>query len=182
MTARDALNLGVRLIDRFSEWTGAVVAWSMLPLVGAVAYEVIARYFFAAPTVWSFEITYMLYGAMFMLGAAYALRMGAHIRTDFFWERWSPRTRGLIDAVAYVLFFFPGLALLLWVGWGEALYAYDIGETSEQTPWRPLLWPLKAAVPLAAALLILQGLAELAKSLFAVASGEDFERRERGEA
>ena len=169
-------------IDRFSEQTGVLFAWLMLPLVAAVTYEIVARYFFAAPTVWSFDMTYMLYGAMFMLGAAYTLRVGAHIRTDFFWERWSARTRGIIDAVAYVAFFFPGIALFLWVGWDEAWYAYQIAETSEQTAWRPLLWPLKATIPLAAALLLLQGCSELAKSLYAAVIGTEYERREKTEA
>ncbi len=164
----------VRAIDRFAELSGVVFAWLMLPLVAAVVIEVVARYAFDAPTLWSFDVTYMLYGAMFMLGAAYALRVGAHIRTDFFWERWSLRTRGVIDTVAYVVFFFPGIALFFWVGWGEAWYAYGIGETSEQTPWRPLLWPLKATIPLAAALLLLQGLSELAKSLYAAVTGRAF--------
>ena len=164
----------VRVIDRFAELCGVVIAWLMVPLVAAVVYEVVARYAFAAPTIWSFDLTYMLYGAMFMLGAAYALRVGAHIRTDFFWERWSLRTRGVIDSVAYVVFFFPGIALFFWVGWDEAWYAYDIGEMSEQTPWRPVLWPLKACVPLAAALLLLQGISELTKSLYAALTGQAF--------
>jgi TRAP-type mannitol/chloroaromatic compound transport system permease small subunit len=164
----------VRVIDRFAELSGVAIAWLMVPLIGAVVYEVVARYAFDAPTIWSFDVTYMLYGAMFMLGAAYALRVGAHIRTDFFWERWSLRTRGVIDSIAYVVFFFPGIALFLWVGWDEAWYAYEIGEMSEQTPWRPLLWPLKACVPLAAALLLLQGVSELAKSLHAALTGRAF--------
>jgi TRAP-type mannitol/chloroaromatic compound transport system permease small subunit len=168
------LAAAVRLIDRFAELSGVVFAWLMVPLIGAVAYEVVARYAFNAPTIWAFDMTYMLYGAMFMLGAAYALRAGAHIRTDFFYERWSARTRGVIDSVAYIVFFFPGIALFLWVGWDEAWYAYDIGEMSEQTPWRPLLWPLKACIPLAAALLLLQGLSELAKSLYAALTGRAF--------
>jgi TRAP-type mannitol/chloroaromatic compound transport system permease small subunit len=180
--AAAALGKAVRAIDRVAEWSGIAVAWLMVPLVLAVAYEIVARYAFAAPTLWSFDITYMLYGAMFMLGAAYALRIGAHIRTDFFWERWSARTRGVIDAVAYVVFFFPGLALFLWVGWEEAWYAWDIGETSEQTPWRPVLWPMKACIPLAAALLILQGVSELAKSLYAAFTGVELERRAKVEA
>ena len=171
----------VQLIDRFTEWTGIVTAWLMVPLVAAVTYEIVARYAFAAPTIWSFELTYMLYGAMFMLGAAYALRVGAHIRTDFFWERWSARTRGIIDSVAYVVFFFPGILLFLWVGWDEAWYAYEMQELSEQTPWRPVLWPLKAAIPLAAALLLLQGCSELAKSLYAAITGSEYEPREKAE-
>jgi TRAP-type mannitol/chloroaromatic compound transport system permease small subunit len=164
----------VRTIDRFAELCGVVVAWLMVPLMAAVVYEVVARYAFNAPTAWSFDVSYMLYGAMFMLGAAYALRIGAHIRTDFFWERWSLRTRGVIDTVAYVAFFFPGIALFFWVGWGEAWYAWEIAEVSEQTPWRPLLWPLKACIPLAAALLLLQGLSELTKSLYAALTGKAF--------
>ena len=164
----------VRIIDRFAEVTGVAIAWLMVPLIGAVVYEVVARYVFAAPTLWAFDITYMLYGAMFMLGAAYALRVGAHIRTDFFWERWAARTRGVIDTVAYLVFFFPGIALFLWVGWEEAWYAYGIGETSEQTAWRPILWPLKACIPLAAALLLLQGISELVKSLHAALTGRAF--------
>jgi TRAP-type mannitol/chloroaromatic compound transport system permease small subunit len=168
------LGRAIRAIDRFAELCGVVVAWLMAPLVAAVVYEVVARYAFAAPTIWSFDLTYMLYGAMFMLGAAYALRVGAHIRTDFFYERWSRRTRGVIDSIAYVVFFFPGIALFLWVGWDEAWYAYDIGELSEQTPWRPVLWPLKACVPLAAALLLLQGVSELTKSLHAALTGRAF--------
>ena len=168
------LERGVRAIDRFAELSGVAIAWLMVPLIGAVVYEVVARYAFAAPTLWSFDVTHMLYGAMLMLGAAYALRVGAHIRTDFFWERWSVRTRGVIDTVAYLVFFFPGIALFLWVGWEEAWYAYGIGETSEQTAWRPLLWPLKACIPLAAALLLLQGLSELVKSLHAALTGRAF--------
>jgi TRAP-type mannitol/chloroaromatic compound transport system permease small subunit len=115
-----------------------------------------------------------LHQVIHMLGAAYALRIGAHIRTDFFWERWSWRTRGIIDSVAYVVFFFPGIVLFLWVGWNEAWYAYGIGETSEQTPWRPLLWPLKATIPIAAALLLVQGVSEVVKSLHAAFTGRKY--------
>ena len=97
----------VRIIDKFTDTTGTWVAWLNVPLVLAVSYEVIARYFFNAPTMWSFDVTYMLYGTIFMLGAAYALHKGAHIRTDFFFEKWSVRTKGTIDAVAYVVFFSP---------------------------------------------------------------------------
>jgi TRAP-type mannitol/chloroaromatic compound transport system permease small subunit len=172
--AHALLERAVRAVDRFAELSGVAIAWLMAPLIAAVVYEVVARYAFAAPTIWSFDVTYMLYGTMFMLGAAYALRVGAHIRTDFFWERWSLRTRGVIDTIAYVVFFFPGIALFFWVGWDEAWYAYEIGEMSEQTPWRPLLWPLKACVPLAAALLLLQGVSELAKSLHAALTGRAF--------
>ena len=125
-------------IDRFSDTVGLAVAWLNVPLVLAVAYEVIARYFFNAPTIWAYDVTYMLYAAIFMLGAAYALHKGAHIRTDFFFESWSTRTKGLIDSIAYIGLFFPSLIVFLFVSADDAWYAFVLGETSEQTPWRPL--------------------------------------------
>src|SRR5438876_2807587 len=96
----------VRVIDKFTDTTGTWVAWLNVPLVLAVAFEVIARYVFNAPTIWSFDVTYMLYGTIFMLGAAYALHKGSHIRTDFFYEKWTSRTTGMVDSISSVLFFF----------------------------------------------------------------------------
>ena len=103
----------VRIIDKFTDRTGVWIAWLNLPLVLAVSYEVIARYAFNAPTIWSFDVTYMLYGTIFMLGAAYALHKGAHIRTDFFYEKWSDKTKGMVDSISYLVFFFPSLIMLL---------------------------------------------------------------------
>ncbi|HEX9674292.1 MAG TPA: TRAP transporter small permease subunit [Burkholderiales bacterium] len=168
----------VRAIDRFTVFTGTLVAWLNVPLVLVVAYEVVARYAFSAPTIWSFDLTYMLYAAIFMLGAAYALLKGAHVRTDFFFEKWSIRTRGVIDSIAYLVFFFPSLALFLAVGGGEWWYAFEIGETSEQTPWRPLLWPFKLVVPLTCLLLMAQGVSETLKSLYAARTGRELEHKE----
>ena len=109
----------VRAIDKFTDLTGTWVAWLNIPLVFVVTWEVVARYAFNAPTLWSFDITYMLYGTIFMLGAAYALHKGAHIRTDFFFEKWSIRTKGVIDSTAYIVFFFPSIFLFLLVSWEE---------------------------------------------------------------
>lgn len=157
------------------------MAWLNVPLVFAVAYEVFLRYLFNAPTIWVFDVTYMLYGTIFMLGAAYALRKGAHIRTDFFFEQWSTRTRNIIDSVAYLLFFFPSLLTFLVVSGEEAWYAFQINETSEQTPWRPILWPFKAVIPLTCLLLIVQGVAETIKSLYAARTGIELDRKQKVE-
>ena len=169
----------VNVIDRFTDTTGTWIAWLNVPLVLAVSYEVFARYVFNAPTIWSFDITYMLYGTIFMLGAAFALHKGAHIRTDFFFEKWSIRTKGTIDAVAYVVFFFPSILVFGWVGWTEAWYSAQIMETSEQTPWRPILWPFKMVVPLACVLLLVQGVSETIKSLYAARLGIELEHKEK---
>ena len=171
----------VRAIDRFTDATGTCVAWLNVPLVLVVSYEVISRYAFGAPTIWSYDLTYMLYGAIFMLGAAYTLHKGAHIRTDFFFERWSIRTRGMIDSIAYLVFFFPSLALFFMVSGAEGWYAFEIGEVSEQTPWRPILWPFKWVVPATCALLMIQGVSETIKSLYAARTGIELEHKEKVE-
>jgi len=166
-------------IDRFTDIVGLGVAWLNLPLVLAVSYEVVARYVFNAPTIWVFDVTYMLYGTIFMLGAAYALHKGAHIRTDFFFESWSTRTKGMIDSIAYLALFFPSLLLFLIVGAQEGWYAFQINETSEQTPWRPILWPFKLVIPLTCLLLLIQGVSEVIKSLHAALTGIELEHKEK---
>ena len=171
----------VNVIDKFTDTTGTWIAWLNVPLVLAVTYEVLARYLFYAPTIWSFDVTYMLYGTIFMLGAAYALHKGAHIRTDFFFEKWSIRTKGVIDSTAYIVFFFPAIFTFLIVSWNEGWYAFQIGETSEQTPWRPILWPFKWVVPLACLLLLIQGVSETIKSVYAARLGIELEHKEKVE-
>ena len=169
----------VRVIDKFTDTTGTWIAWLNLPLVLVVAYEVIARYAFNAPTLWSFDVTYMLYGTIFMLGCAYALHKGAHIRTDFFYEKWTARTKGMVDSISYLVFFFPSLIMLLAASGGEAWYAYTIHETSEQTPWRPILWPYKSVVPITCVLLMVQGISETIKSVYAWRTGIELEHKEK---
>ena len=171
----------VRAIDKFTDFTGTLVAWLNVLLVLVVSYEVISRYAFGAPTTWSFDLTYMLYSTVFMLGAAYALHKGAHVRTDFFFEKWSIRTQGAIDSIAYIVLFFPSLFVFLIVSGHEAWYAFSIGETSEQTPWRPILWPFKAVVPLTCLLLLIQGVSETIKSVFAARTGIELEHKEKVE-
>ena len=171
----------VRAIDRFTDTTGTWIAWLNIPLVLAVSYEVVARYGFNAPTIWAYDVSFMLYATIFMLGAAYALHKGAHIRTDFFFEKWSIRTRGVIDSVAYIAFFFPALGVFLYVSGAEGWYAFEIGETSEQSPWRPILWPFKMVVPLTCLLLMIQGVAETIKSVYAARTGVELEHKERTE-
>src|ERR671923_2954207 len=111
----------VNAIDRFTDRIGSAIAWLNVPLVLIVTYEVVMRYVFNAPTIWVFDATYMLYGTIFMLGAAYALHKGAHIRTDFFYEKWSDRTRGMVDSISYIVFFFPGLVAFFLISVDDAV-------------------------------------------------------------
>ena len=169
----------VNVIDKFTDTTGTCIAWLNLPLVLVVSYEVIMRYVFDAPTIWVFDTTYMLYGTIFMLGAAYALHKGAHIRTDFFYDKWSAQTKGMVDSISYIVFFFPSLIMLLVASGNEAWYAFTIHETSEQTPWRPILWPYKSIVPVTCVLLMVQGISETIKSAYAWRTGIELEHKEK---
>jgi TRAP-type mannitol/chloroaromatic compound transport system permease small subunit len=166
-----ALTTTIRVVDCFSEWSGKAVAWLIVPLVGSLTYEAVARYLFDAPTLWAYDLSYMMYGALFMLGAHYTLLRGAHIRTDMLWDKFTPRTKGRIDAIAYIFFFFPAMILLFYASVDEAWGSWRMGELSEQTAWRPILWPFKAVVPLSALLLLIQGVSELLKSLYAARTG-----------
>lgn len=161
----------VGVIDTISEWSGRLFAWLIVPLVIGDTYEVFARYVFNAPTIWAYDLSYMLYGAHFMLGAGYTLLKGGHIRTDIFYQNWSPRTQGRVDALLYLLFFFPGLIFFFWMGAQEGVHSLLIGERSDASPWRPVLYPLKLAIPVTALLLLLQGVSEFIKSAHLAVKG-----------
>lgn len=162
----------VRTIDQFTTWTGKAVAWlTALPLMFVVVYEVVRRYLFNDPTVWAFDIIYMLYGSLFMLGAAYTLLHQGHIRTDIFYDKWSPRVQALVDASLYLLIFFPALLFFLLAGWEKTAHSWSIAETSELSPWRPILYPFRAVMPIAVGLLLLQGISEFIKAVYAILRG-----------
>ena len=173
-----ALMSVVRVIDAVSNRSGLIICWLIIPLVGSLTYEVVARYLFSAPTVWAFDVSYMLYGGHFMLGAGYALFRGGHIRTDMLYQNWSPRAQGAIDAICYLFFFFPGIFFLLWMGGVEALHSWQILETSDQSPWHPPLYPFKSVIPITALLLLVQGVSEFLKSVYAVRTGRLYAKRE----
>jgi TRAP-type mannitol/chloroaromatic compound transport system permease small subunit len=166
-----ALERTRRALDAISIWTARISGWLILPLTFVLVYEVLSRKFFQRPTTWASDVSYMLYGALFMLGAAYALQRGAHIRTDFLYRRWPPRVQGAVDALLYLCFFFPGIALFLWVGWEFAWTSWLQGERAITSPWRAPIYLLKAVIPVAAALLLVQGVAEFLKSLHTALRG-----------
>jgi len=163
----------IRFIDTYiGEWSGRIFMLLIFPLVGGLTYEVVVRYLFNAPTIWAYEFAYMVYGAHFMLGAAYCLCKGGHIRTDLLYDMFSVRWQGRVDAVLYLFFFFPGMIYFFAAGWVEAFHSLDIMEHSEQSPWQPLLFPFKSAVFVGAALLLIQGVSEFLKSAYAGLRGK----------
>jgi TRAP-type mannitol/chloroaromatic compound transport system permease small subunit len=169
--AGSALHRTIRGIDAFSDWSGKALAWLTVPMMFGLVIEVIARYLFGHPTIWAYDVTYMLYGSLFMLGAAYALYRKAHIRTDMIYMRLPVRRQGLIDATLYILFFFPGMLFFLVASWEYFMTSWQQGEIVLGA-WGPPIYPFKAVLPLSAALLLIQGVSELLKSLHAARRGE----------
>ena len=169
----------IRTIDQITGILGHAVTLLVVPLVLANTVEVFMRYFLRQPTAWAADVTVMSYGALFMLGAAYALREGAHVRTDMLWDKFSDRRKGLIDSVAFVVFFFPTMAILFSLSLEEFLYSWDIDERSTLSAWQPIIWPLRGVIPLAALLLMLQGASELLKSLWAARTGQALVHHEK---
>lgn len=155
----------VRTIERISHLVGVIAAWLIAPLVFATVYEVIARYVFNAPTIWAYEIGYLMTGSGFLLGMAYALSRDAHIRIDVFSTNMSQRTKAIIDIVCYVGLLLPFLVWLTTVLWRRALEAIASGEKSGQSAWNPVLWPFRTVFLIAFALLILQVIAEVIKAV-----------------
>jgi TRAP-type mannitol/chloroaromatic compound transport system permease small subunit len=120
----------------------------------------------------------MLYGTHFMLGTAYTLMRVGHVRTDMLYQGWSIRRQNLVDAIGYLFFFFPAMILFFYFGWQESSHSWSIGETSDASPWRPIIYPFKTVIPLTALLLLVQGVAEFLKSLYAIRTGRLWAKRE----
>ena len=159
-------------IDKFSKWIGSVVCWILMPLIFAMTYEVLARKLFLAPTIWAYDISRFLYGALFMLGAGYALSRGVHIRADFLYRNFKIKNQGLIDFWLYLLFYFPGLIVFLYMTFGFVVESIQRGERGMDTTWMPYMWPIKTCLLIGIIFLLIQGFSELLKSYWAAKKGE----------
>ena len=159
-------------IDKFSKWVGNVVCWILIPLIFAMTYEVLARKLFLAPTIWAYDISRFLYGALFMLGAAYALSKGVHIRADFLYRNFKTKNQGKIDFWLYLLFYFPGLIVFLYMTIGFVGESIQRGEKGMDTTWMPYMWPIKTCLLVGIIFLLIQGISELFKSYWAATKGK----------
>ena len=159
-------------IDKFSKWVGSTVCWILMPLIFAMTYEVLARKLFLAPTIWAYDISRFLYGALFMLGAGYALSKGVHIRADFLYRNFKIKNQGLIDFWLYLLFYFPGLIVFFYMTFGFVVESIQRGERGMDTTWMPYMWPIKTCLLIGIIFLLIQGFSELLKSYWAAKKGE----------
>lgn len=161
----------IRVIDRISEVAGKGFAWLILSLTFALGYEVFSRYFFDKPTTWAFDASYMMYGAYFMMGSAYTLSRNAHVRGDIFYRKFPDRVQAIIDLTLYFLVFFPAMIALVVVGTQFFLESFRIRETSPLSPYDTPIYPLKAVIPVAGFLLLLQGIVQVIHCVHAIRTG-----------
>ncbi|MDJ0826877.1 MAG: TRAP transporter large permease subunit [Rhodobacter sp.] len=181
----------VAFIDILNLWAGRIICLLMIPLILAIVYEVFSRNMFAiltanglndvaiawgfGPTLWVYDVSRMLGGVLFMAAAGYALMRGVHIRADFLYRGWSLKTQATVDATLYLAFYIPAMLFFTWVSAEFWWKAFTTGETSMDSTWAPILWPARLAMPVGAALLLLQGFPELFRALYQM--GEERARK-----
>jgi len=158
-------------IDGISTWVGKAAAWLIVALMLVVCIEVFKRYMLGAPTAWIFDLDNMLYGTLFMLCGAYTLAQNAHVRGDFLYSSMRPRTQALLDLVLYFVFFLPGIAALLYAGLDYAGDSWRINEHSNVTAEGPPVYHFKTVIPIAGALVLLQGIAEVVRCVVCLRTG-----------
>ena len=163
----------VNFCDGMSGFFGKAAAWLCAPMIAFLIYEVCMRYFLTKPTVWANDVTVLIFGIMYMLASPYCLRDGGHVRTDFFYHKWSPRVQGLADLAHYVLLFFPAHIIFLKVAWAYFSKSFGQLETSPESSWGMPIWPAKFALPLYVTLTMAQGLSESLKCYYRIKTNVD---------
>lgn len=167
-----ALNRIIQVVDAFTVWMARLICWLVIPLMAALVYEVMVRKLFIKPTIWALDISYMLSGALGMIGAVYALYRGAHICIDFISNLWPLRIQAAVNALFYIICFFPGVSLFMWFAWRFAYASWLIKERAITSAWMPPIYPLKMLMALAMAFLLLQGISEFLKNLHVLLRGD----------
>jgi TRAP-type mannitol/chloroaromatic compound transport system permease small subunit len=159
-------------IDAISTWIGKTTAWLIMGLMFLVCAEVFKRYILNAPTAWIFDASNMFYGTLFMMAGAYGLAQNAHVRGDFLYGSMRPRTQATFDLLLYIVFFLPGIAALIYAGYRFAAISWRIEEHSNVTAGGPPIYHFKSVIPIAGALIMLQGLAEMVRCVVCLRTGE----------
>ncbi len=155
-------------IDQLSKTVGHAFAWCIIILTFGTSYEVFVRYALDNPTSWAFDFSYIMYGALFFMAGAYTLSRNGHVRGDFIYRMWRPRTQGVVELSLYILFFFPGVLALVIAGWQYGVEAARIHEVSVNSPVGIPIWQLKLLIPFGAGLLALQGVAEVLRCILCI--------------
>ena len=158
-------------VDRFTTRIGHFFAWLIVALTGLICWEVFSRYVLNDPHPWAFDVQIMFYGTLFMMAGAYTLAANGHVRGDILYGFFTPRTQAFFDLVLYIVFFIPGIVALVWAGYQYAGESFAIREHSSITAQGPPIYPFKAVIPVAGALLLLQGAVEILRCIVCLKTG-----------
>ena len=168
----------IRFADSLSAWFGKAFAWLIIVMAVGTGYEVFVRYVLNDPTAWALDVSFIMYGSLFMMGGAYTLSRGGHVRGDFLYRLLQPRTQGMIDFVLYLLFFFPGVTALILAGWKYAARSWSYGEVSVSSPAGIPIYQFKTVIVAAGLLLFVQGIAQLMRCIIAMRTNQWIEASE----
>jgi TRAP-type mannitol/chloroaromatic compound transport system permease small subunit len=148
-------------VDQLSKTVGHAFAWLIVILTLGTCYEVFVRYVLNNPTSWAFDMSYIVYGGLFLMAGAYTLSRNGHVRGDVLYRLWPARVQASVELTLYVLFFFPGVIALMVAGWAYGYDAFKLREVSVNSPAGVPVWQLKILIPFAGFFLTLQGIAEV---------------------
>ena len=166
----------IHFADQLSTSVGKAFSWLIVILMGGTCYEVVMAYAFNAPTLWNFDFSLQMYGAIFMMAGAYTLSTEAHVRGDVIYRLFSPKRQAIIDLILYFIFFFPGVLALVFYGFDYAALAWKIKETSWNSPAQINIYMAKTFIPLAGVSLTLQGISEVFRCIICIKTGQWPER------
>ena len=162
----------IRFSDSLSAGFGKAFGWLIIMMTFGVSYEVFVRYVLNAPTPWSLDVSFIMYGTLFMMGGAYTLSRGGHVRGDFLYRLWRPRVQAGVDLVLYFFFFFPGVLALVFAGWKYAARSWQYGEVSVNSPAGIPIYQFKTVIVAAGLLLTVQGIAQVCRCILCLRDGE----------
>ncbi|MCU0815376.1 MAG: TRAP transporter small permease subunit [Cypionkella sp.] len=158
----------IRLADALSAWSGKTFGWLIILMTFGMSYEVLVRYFFNSPTPWALDISFMMYGTIFMMGGAYTLSRGGHVRGDFIYRTWQPKNQAKVDMALYFLFFFPGMLALVFAGWKYAARSWSYAEVSVNSPAGVPIYQFKTVIVVAGILMMIQGIAQVCRCIHCI--------------
>ena len=166
----------INFADQFVVWIGRAFAWGIFILTAAVMYEVIMRYFFNAPTLWSFDFTIQMYGAVFMMGGASAMSTKTHVKADMYYNKLSEKGQAILDLILFICFYAPGVFALTYAGYFYAKKAWIVHETSWHSPAQIQVYFSKSLIPIAGLLLLIIGISEIFRCIICIKTGKWPER------
>ena len=161
----------IRFADALSAAFGKAFAWLIILMTFGTSYEVFVRYVLNAPTPWAFDVSFIMYGTLFMMGGAYTLSRNGHVRGDFLYRLWSQRTQATVDLILFLIFYFPGVTALIVTGWKYAARSVRYGEVSVNSPAGIPIFQFKAVMVAAGLLLFIQGIAEIFRCIRCIRDG-----------